>query len=187
MQEDLAHFGKWGPGPMVLSCIRKQLEQVTGCMQGLPQWRAVADRAPRGHKGVSEEREESGRWWRWGESLGSDWLATTCFFIYKSFSKQRQTNNYPRSTDHVFDFFFIACPGLQVQSQLEKYKQNRFYFYYQPYNSNLRTLKNVSSKANMFIIRQPACRLAVFAVWKHSRQTEEYPSQSFLWIANTYT
>lgn len=67
---------------------------------------------------------------------------------------------------------------------IRKYRQDRFY--YQPCNSSLDNLKNVSSKGNSFIIWQPAFRLAVFAVWKHPRQTEKY-EQVFLWLANTNT
>jgi hypothetical protein len=66
----------------------------------------------------------------------------------------------------VFDFFLlhIQVYKFTIRFTIRKYKQNRFYFYYQPYNSNVKNLKNVSSKPNTFIGGQPAFWLAAFAV-----------------------
>lgn len=82
-------------------------------------------------------------------------------------------------------WFFIICPGLQVQPRLESIK-NKFYFYYLLDNSNSKNLKNVSAKANAFIMGQPAFMQAVFAVLKCFREIENIWT-SLLGIVNTNT
>ena len=89
----------------------------------------------------------------------SDQLALRFFFIQVSQSKDGLM---------IIQVVQIICLISSYMSRvispltIRKYKQNRFYFYQQPYNSNLKNLKNISSKPNTLIIRQPAFRLAVF-------------------------
>lgn len=71
---------------------------------------------------------KGGNWisnWLIGTLQTSDWLATRCLFIYTHFTEQRQANEYARSTDYMSDFF-ITCPGIQVQSQLERITRTDF-------------------------------------------------------------
>ena len=71
----------------------------------------------------------------------------------------------------IMRFFKNYTSTVIISVTIRVYKQNRFYSYYLPYNTNLKNLKTVSSKTNTLTMWQAACRLAVFAVLKHSRQT----------------
>ena len=52
----------------------------------------------------------------------------------------------------IMRFFKNYTSTVIISVTIRVYKQNRFYSYYQPYNSNLKNLKNVSFKANTFVI-----------------------------------
>ena len=72
--------------------------------------------------------------------------------IYFCRSHRSKINDYPGTTEYAIDFFFITCPGLQVQLQLENTNRTDFCFYHWPYNSNLKNLKNVTSQENVYIM-----------------------------------
>jgi hypothetical protein len=65
---------------------------------------------------------------------------------------------------------FTTSPELQVQLQIENANRTDFIFIIN--RITLKNLKNVSSKANTFILSQLALSLAVFVVLKLSRKTE---------------
>lgn len=94
----------------------------------------------------------------------TDWQPGASLFIQGSQSKDRLM--IIQGVPILWLIFFITYPGLQVQRQqkIQTERMNRSYSYDQPYKSSVKNRRNVSSKANTFITRQPAFRLAMLAV-----------------------
>ena len=80
----------------------------------------------------------------------------------------------------IYIWFFITCPGLQVQSQLGI--EQILFFYFQAHNS--KEFEDCVHQANTFNIWQSAFSLAQCAVLKYARPIGDIWT-GLLWRANT--